>query len=48
MEYGQVLHIELRITEEGSSLFEISEWKVFNQDEYEIDDSMPVWTGGMN
>lgn len=48
MEYGQVLHIELRIMEEGSSLFEISEWKVFNQDEYEIDDSMPVWTGGMN
>ncbi|MBT9777555.1 hypothetical protein GPL15_13690 [Clostridium sp. MCC353] len=45
MEYGQVLHIELRINEGGSTLFEISEWKVFNQDEYEIDDSMPVWTG---
>lgn len=48
MEYGQVLHIALQVTKEGKNLYEISEWKVFNQDEYEIDDSMPVWTGGMN
>lgn len=46
MEFGQVLHITLQVTEEGGNLYEISEWKVFNQDEYEIDDSMPVWTGG--
>ena len=42
----QVLHIALQVTKEGKNLYEISEWKVFNQDEYEIDDSMPVWTGG--
>lgn len=48
MDYGQVLHIELGITDGGDRRYEILTWKVYNQDEYEIDDSMPVWTGDMN
>lgn len=45
MDFGQVLHIELGIPGNGDRRYEILCWKVYNQDEYEIDDSMPVWDG---
>lgn len=44
MERGQVLHIELALEPEKKR-YEVKTWKVFNAEEYEIDDSMPVWTG---
>ena len=43
MEFGQVLCIELQYAKDRS--YQIRTWKVYNQDEYEIDDSLPVWTG---
>ena len=44
MERGQILHIELALEPEEKR-YEVLTWKVFNAEEYEIDDSMPVWTG---
>jgi len=43
MDFGQVLCVELQYAENLD--YEILTWKVYNQDEYEIDDSLPVWTG---
>jgi len=43
MEFGQVLCIELQYTEDLA--YEILTWNVYNQDEYAIDDSLPVWSG---
>ena len=45
MEFGQALHIELR--PEADEEYRIQSWYVYNREEYEIDRSMPVWTGEM-
>lgn len=42
MEYGQALHIELDLA--GDEI-QIKSWNVYNREEYEIDSSVPVWTG---
>lgn len=42
MDFGQVLHIELRFDE--AARYQILSWKVYNQDVYDIDDKIPVWT----
>ncbi len=41
MDYGQALHIEL----EAEGGYKIRTWNVYNREEYEIDNSVPVWTG---
>lgn len=46
MERGQALHIELGLSCDEAVRYEILEWRVYNQEDYEIDNSMPVWTGG--
>lgn len=43
MQYGQALHIELQM--ESSTDYQILCWNVYIREEYEIDDSVPVWTG---
>lgn len=43
MDFGQVLHIELELHEAAG--YEIRCWNVYNREEYEIDNSIPVWTG---
>lgn len=43
MDFGQVLHIELQFDDEAD--YRILNWKVYNQDVYDIDDKIPVWTG---
>ena len=45
MAYDQALHIELSVTEDKKSRYQIEAWKVINTVDYEIDDSMPVWGG---
>lgn len=45
MDYGQVLHIELALRCGGERPFDIEAWKVVNLSDYEIDNSLPVWTG---
>ena len=45
MEFRQALHIELR--PEADEEYRIQSWYVYNREEYEIDRSMPVWTGEM-
>ena len=42
MEYGQALHIELDLA--GDEI-QVKSWNVYNREEYEIDSSVPVWTG---
>lgn len=46
MDRGQSLRIELMLVC-GKNRFEVISWYVYNSDEYEIDDSMPVWDGGV-
>lgn len=43
MEFGQALHIELTLAEDAG--YEIRCWNVYNREDYEIDNSIPVWTG---
>lgn len=43
MNFGQILHIELQFDDQGQ--YQILCWKVYNQDIYDIDDSIPVWLG---
>lgn len=43
MDFGQALHIELELTADGG--YEIRSWNVYNKEDYEIDNSIPVWTG---
>lgn len=43
MDFGQALHIELEINEDAS--YWIRSWNVYNTEDYEIDNSIPVWTG---
>lgn len=44
MDRGQALHIELKPDQKKSSVI-VQTWKVYNSEDYEIDDSMPVWSG---
>lgn len=46
MPYGQMLHIELEISREEEAGYRILNWNVYHSVDYEIDKSMPVWTGG--
>ena len=45
MDRGQSLHIEL-VLMCGEKRYEIKSWYVYSSEEYEIDNSMPVWDGG--
>lgn len=45
MDRGQALHIELVLTCSENQKYQIQNWKVINLEDYEIDDSRPVWTG---
>jgi len=47
MERSQALLIELIPRMEGTGDIIISRWKVIQTEDFEIDDSMPVWTGGI-
>lgn len=44
MDRGQSLHVELTLLC-GEKRYEVKSWYVYNSDEYEIDNSMPVWGG---
>lgn len=46
MERSQALFIELVFQPEEREDIQISKWKVIQTEDYEIDNSMPVWTGG--
>ncbi|GLC79144.1 short-chain dehydrogenase [Lacrimispora brassicae] len=46
MERSQALSVELVLQPEEREDILISRWKVIMTEDYEIDDSMPVWTGG--
>lgn len=43
MDFGQALHIELELKEDGG--YRIRSWNVYNREDYEIDNAIPVWTG---
>lgn len=45
MLYGQMLHIELEINREKEAGYRILAWNVYHSVDYDIDRSMPVWTG---
>lgn len=45
MERGQALRIELELVRDAAVRYRIRAWKVYNQIDYDIDDSMPVWDG---
>ncbi len=45
MLYGQMLHIELEINREEETGYRILAWNVYHSVDYDIDRSMPVWTG---
>ncbi|MCI9362168.1 MAG: short-chain dehydrogenase [Hungatella sp.] len=45
MLYGQMLHIELEINREEEAGYRILAWNVYHSVDYDIDRSMPVWTG---
>ena len=46
MERSQALFIELLLQPEEREDIRISKWKIIQTEDYEIDNSMPVWTGG--
>lgn len=43
MDFGQALHIELELV--GDAGYQIRCWNICHTEEYEIDNSIPVWTG---
>lgn len=43
MDFGQALHIELEL--DGAAGYQIRCWNVYHTEDYEIDNSIPVWTG---
>lgn len=43
MDFDQALHIELEL--DGDAGYEIRSWNVYNTKDYEIDNSISVWTG---
>lgn len=45
MLYGQMLRIELEIDRKEESGYRILAWKVYHSVDYEIDKTIPVWTG---
>ena len=45
MDRGQALYIELIPVLNGDGSVIIDKWKVIHTEDYEIDDSMPVWSG---
>lgn len=45
MERAQALYVELFLSMEEKSRVTVKKWKVIQTEDYEIDDSMPVWTG---
>lgn len=45
MDAGQALRVELQTDWEKKSCRVVT-WKVYQREEYEIDQSIPVWTGG--
>ena len=44
MSAGQALRVELALDWEKNT-YEIQSWKVYHQEDYEIDQSVPVWSG---
>lgn len=45
MLYGQMLRIELEIDRKEEAGYRILAWNVYHSVDYEIDQSIPVWTG---
>ncbi len=45
MPYGQMLRIELELDREEEAGYRILAWNVYHSMDYEIDQSIPVWTG---
>ena len=45
MERAQALHIELETDLDGEGSVRVAKWNVIQTEDYEIDDSMPVWGG---
>lgn len=45
MERAQALHIELEPDLDGEGSVRVGKWNVIQTEDYEIDDSMPVWGG---
>ena len=45
MEHGQALRIELE-PEWDARRCRVDTWRVYQKEDYEIDQSIPVWTGG--
>ena len=45
MERAQALHIELETDLDGEGSVSVAKWNVIQTEDYEIDDSMPVWGG---
>lgn len=46
MKRSQSLSIKLNVLPDQRGKIEISQWKVIQTEEYEIDHSLPVWKGG--
>ena len=46
MDAGQALRVELAVDWEKKT-YEILSWKVYHQEDYEIDQSVPVWNGNV-
>lgn len=46
MKRSQSLSLKLNVLPDQSGKIEVSQWKVIQTEEYEIDHSMPVWKGG--
>ncbi len=45
MDYGQVLHIILKVEDNG--VLEVQKWSVVNKEDLEIDTKLPLWTGDL-
>ena len=41
---GQALRVELALDWEQKT-YQVLSWKVYHQEDYEIDQSIPVWSG---
>ena len=44
MNAGQALRVELALDWEQKT-YQVLSWKVYHQEDYEIDQSIPVWSG---
>ena len=44
MHAGQALRVELALDWEQKT-YQVLSWKVYHQEDYEIDQSIPVWSG---